>query len=1392
LFFSGLNLGCHVDMRPFSLLRRYRLITGCLLLLAIRLSVHGEAMLELFQMRWVDLAAKMPELAEAGYTSLWLPPPAKAGSVFSVGYDLFDPFDLGDKNQNGTIPTKYGTKAELLQMVETAHRFGIRVYFDNIMNHRQGVVPGYNAFAPTNYFPGLIPQDFHLQTTSAGNRNWPDVQDWNNQWDVQYETLSGLVDLANEPGTVNANFGPYSLGDPRNTIPKPLFIRHPANPEYYLNPADPSLGGPWFPFYRTNGTPVADDVNSYLIRAAMWILFTTKCDGFRLDAVKHVPSPFFGASSANPQTDDPSWSGYTGGIQAMFDYTHGYGNNVLGNGYVETDGNRNSCFDTEAARNDAMLFGEHLGAPPSFQEYLNNGMRLLNVPLRTVFNSALQGGGSLPSGLDQRDYTPPGSYNSENNTSYPAFSAAQGVQLAEDQDHALCCPTHRELQNAYYFMHEGLPMIYSDNFNWAGNPSDPNTFPQTPMTCYLGQYADNTMPEIASLHHQLARGGTRPRWSDPQIVALERYDYRDGVSGDPYTNAEATVVFFAMNATFNSSQGDVAFDDGIVRMSDGYYNCYNQAPSRGCGMVVGFPPGSVLSQMATTSPNGGNGRTCAKLLVHRATTDYNQAMASAGASDPASRLIYVNTAPPPGGGAIELIVPAGGWVLYGYQWPEPSRANFNEALTFRQAGADAPRLLVYRADGANGDPNFNPSYPFKMRGGIGPSGNLLLRPGEGHIATITNASGVQTLTNSYAIYVPVLTNAPFDLALRCDASAANALLKMDGGLDLNSQMGLGPLTGVDRRDNRPGYATDVYLGYEQTALQSRFGPEKFAARLVSRNNVTSLGAETYSFTVAGASLVISNGSGNGASLATATAAWVYHDPTAVATVLTNASVPQAPATQMVPTNPAPNQAVDLWIKVGYQSNVNSGFIYYTSDGTDPEGAFGVPKPGTTTLVVKASWTAHDAADNTIDWWRGTLPGAPVNSQIRYRIAVFNGSAAAIASISDADPSKLYGLTRFAITNFDPTSAAVWLHNDLNTNNTSIGLRGGFHTLRGRSFLPRAGKSAVYNTFVQTFYYDAALPSGVIAYPAADQTTISSTSYTVVVRADPTVTEVDYAITDQTGQSKGIATPTATPDAGLSQQYPNYPQEYRFTYNPVATNGTATISVQLKEFATTAYTNRFTTLIRTVNTAAPARVVQFAHPEFNGQVLLLQTNASYLVQACYSTTLAGSNLTLFINDVLQPPASYILRPVGVVPGCPGMNSFLYSWPTPISGTNTLRFLYTNGFSLATTSIVAVAREGDPTDSDGDGVPNWLEVLAGTNPYDAKSFLHIFSIVPGNPVQLLWSSVPNQTYQILATTNLADPMTPLPNAQVTADPATNLTKWFDPAPDATNRYYRIQLR
>src|SRR5215203_4937203 len=135
-----------LNLKLFSRLKTW--LAVCFMGLSLVSVSRAEALLQLFNVNWDELIEKMPEIAEAGYTSLWLPPPAKGGSVFSVGYDLFDPFDLGDKNQRGTIRTKYGTKAQLLQVVEIAHRFGIRVYLDHITNHRGFETPGYNAGTP--------------------------------------------------------------------------------------------------------------------------------------------------------------------------------------------------------------------------------------------------------------------------------------------------------------------------------------------------------------------------------------------------------------------------------------------------------------------------------------------------------------------------------------------------------------------------------------------------------------------------------------------------------------------------------------------------------------------------------------------------------------------------------------------------------------------------------------------------------------------------------------------------------------------------------------------------------------------------------------------------------------------------------------------------------------------------------------------------------------------------------------------------------------------------------------------------------------------------------------------------------------------------------------------
>ena len=1358
-------------------------LVGGLLAATVLLSaspVRGDAMLELFQETWPQITQKMPELAEAGYDSLWVPNPAKGNSgAYSVGYDVFDPFDLGNTNQQGTVATKYGTEAQLIQMVQTAHRFGIRIYFDNVMNHRSGTVPDYpGSGTPTNYYPGLVPQDFHLQAVTGGYENWSDVSDWCTVENVENNPLLGLCDLAQEPGTLNWNFGP-NYG---NTTNKPVFVRFPGRADLYMDTNGPFLGlgsgaanwpsppngnGPlngWRPF-DGHGQPVPEDVSTYLCRAVAWTLYTTKCDGFRLDAVKHVPVTFFGNESG--QTDDPNFVGYTGAIQAMYDYVHGYGSNVTGNGYVETDGNRNSLFNTESTRNDAMIFGEYipsaLPAGDDFYDYLNSGMRLLNQPLYNQLNSVI--GGSSLSGMDQRDFIPPGSNCDANGN----FSSAQGANMPQTQDSGTCCPANEGMENAYIFMHEGLPGVYSDgyNHNFGGG---------TPIVSYanfLGEYFDNTIPDICYLHNQLARGGTWSRWSDANIVAFERYDYREGNGSQPQTQ---DVALFAMN-TKTSYPGDISFDDGVSRTSDGYYlnPAYTTSTavsnSRSVGLAVGFAPGSVLVQLASSSPTGG--RAYQKLLVHGATSSLSTAQSSANASDPTQRLIYTGGQTiPSGGGAIELTIPSASWVIYGYQWPEASRANVStNAIVFRQGGNEVPHITVYRTDGVNGDTNtYDPLFPFKMRGGVDQYGNVI---GGVHVSNLT-----------YAIDVPVVTNANFDILVRSDASCSNTLVKLDGGMDLNSQMGLGPLAFngtaptnfLDLRDNKPGYASDVFLGYEQTAFQFRNGPEKFAARNIASNNIVSPGAETYYYTVGGGSNVVS-GSGYGATIDNETATWVYHDPAATNTAV----LPQNSATQRTPYIPSNNQPVTLYVKVGYDGQVNTCFIYYTTDGSNPEGAFGVGKG--TTQIVRAHFMAHDSADNTIDWWTNSIPGQPNGTQVRYKVALFNGGSINagqdIAPISDAETtgSKYYGLTQAAITNFNPTTATVWLHNDLNPANTQTGLPGGFHIARARTFLPRAGQSSVYNTFSQTFYYDGALPTGAIVYPA-NSSTIASGAYTVVVRADSTVTGVDFNIQDSntnnddinTGQANGngnatngaaifVSATQVNPDPTLSASYTNYPQEFRFVYTNVPNSGTATITVRLKEYATSVYTNRLTALTATVNTLAPVQVVEISSPATNGTVLPYSTNSTYLLAACFSSSLisASTNFNVLINGVLQPQANYLLRASGP---CSGMKVLYYNWYNPPVGTNVIEVVYTNSITPIsdTRSVIVVP-------------PLTISGLGGDN----------YQLV-------LWNSAPGVNYQVLATTNLSQPFQPISG---TIPSQGTTTSYYDNNTNSLQKFYQIEM-
>ena len=88
---------------------------------------------------WDHLAAQAQALAKAGFTAIWLPPPLKGASgPFSSGYDLFDDYDLGSKNQKGTIPTRYGSREQLQRCAAMFRANGIDVYVDLVENQRDG------------------------------------------------------------------------------------------------------------------------------------------------------------------------------------------------------------------------------------------------------------------------------------------------------------------------------------------------------------------------------------------------------------------------------------------------------------------------------------------------------------------------------------------------------------------------------------------------------------------------------------------------------------------------------------------------------------------------------------------------------------------------------------------------------------------------------------------------------------------------------------------------------------------------------------------------------------------------------------------------------------------------------------------------------------------------------------------------------------------------------------------------------------------------------------------------------------------------------------------------------------------------------------------------------
>lgn len=102
---------------------------------------------------WKLCSAKASELFQTGINMVWLPPAYKGDNgATSVGYDVYDTYDLGEFNQKGSVPTKYGTKTEYLNAVKSFQDNGIKVLADIVLNHMMGADGTEEVYADVNHY----------------------------------------------------------------------------------------------------------------------------------------------------------------------------------------------------------------------------------------------------------------------------------------------------------------------------------------------------------------------------------------------------------------------------------------------------------------------------------------------------------------------------------------------------------------------------------------------------------------------------------------------------------------------------------------------------------------------------------------------------------------------------------------------------------------------------------------------------------------------------------------------------------------------------------------------------------------------------------------------------------------------------------------------------------------------------------------------------------------------------------------------------------------------------------------------------------------------------------------------------------------------------------------
>ena len=221
---------------------------------------------------WDRLKSDAAELARRGIGAVWIPPCCKAASQNSVGYDVYDLYDLGEIDHKGTVRTKYGSRQQLTDAIAAAHSAGIKVIADVVLNHK--------AAADAT-------ECFTVVEVDANNRN----QTISQPFEIEGWTRFDFPGRNGAYSPFRWNYQCFSAVDRDERSKRSGIFKICGDQKQWAQNVDDEKGN--YDYLMSadidyHNPAVVEEIKHW----ALWFVAALNLDGFRMDAVKHISQHF--------------------------------------------------------------------------------------------------------------------------------------------------------------------------------------------------------------------------------------------------------------------------------------------------------------------------------------------------------------------------------------------------------------------------------------------------------------------------------------------------------------------------------------------------------------------------------------------------------------------------------------------------------------------------------------------------------------------------------------------------------------------------------------------------------------------------------------------------------------------------------------------------------------------------------------------------------------------------------------------------------------------------------------------------------------------------------------------------------------------------------------------